>query len=858
MGRKPSIKTNDPQSLRTLIVDDSESDALLIIRELKKGGYNPIYERVENATAMKKALKTKTWDIILCDYKMPNFSAPSAIALLKKTNTDIPLIIVSGSIGEETAVECMRLGAQDYIMKAKLSRLCPAIARELKEVKIRNKKKQAEEEIWQSQQELQTIMETLSIGISWSDMQGNIRYNNRKFQELFGYTVEDIPDIATWLLLAYPSADYREQISYLVMMLMEDQKQGKGSAPLELNVTCKDGSVRQVLQTIVLTHDRILAIYYDITERKLSERKLKESEERYRALFDRSLDIIYTIDFDGNFIDANPAALKRFGYTKEELPSLNVASLMDEDQLPLALKAIQQIKEIGAQKDLLEIRLRHKDGTPIYIETKGSAVISNGKAIAIQSVARDITERKSVEQKLLQSEKYFKEITENSSDIIIITDKNGDIKYCSRSIERFSGYTPEELIGKSGFTFIHPDDLERAINDYSKAISSNDTAIPNSFRMIHKDGSERFWEGLGKNLLDNPDVAGFIMNVRDATDSKKAEEKLKESEKKYRIITEKMTDIVWLLDMNLRTVYVTPSVQTVLGFTQEERMSQTVDQQLTPDSLKLALETMAKELALEEQGQQDVQRNVTLELEYYHKDGSTRWIETIMSGLRNEQGVLDRIHGVSRDITARRKAEEKLLQTLESLRKAFGVTMQVMVSAVEMRDPYTAGHQVRAADIARAIATEMGLPPDKIDGIRMAGAIHDIGKLSIPAEILSKPTKLTDVEFSLIKEHSQSGYEMLKNVESPWPLAEIIYQHHERINGTGYPRNLKGEEILIEARILAVADVVEAMASHRPYRASLGIDAALGEIEKNKGILYDLNVAETCLQLFREKKYKLS
>jgi HD-GYP domain-containing protein (c-di-GMP phosphodiesterase class II) len=140
----------------------------------------------------------------------------------------------------------------------------------------------------------------------------------------------------------------------------------------------------------------------------------------------------------------------------------------------------------------------------------------------------------------------------------------------------------------------------------------------------------------------------------------------------------------------------------------------------------------------------------------------------------------------------------------------------------------------------------------------MAGAIHDIGKLSIPAEILSKPTKLTDIEFSLIKEHAQSGYEMLKNVESPWPLAEIIYQHHERINGTGYPRNLKGDEILIEARILAVADVVEAMASHRPYRASLGIDTALGEIEKNKGILYDLDVAETCLKLFREKKYQFS
>jgi HD-GYP domain-containing protein (c-di-GMP phosphodiesterase class II) len=152
----------------------------------------------------------------------------------------------------------------------------------------------------------------------------------------------------------------------------------------------------------------------------------------------------------------------------------------------------------------------------------------------------------------------------------------------------------------------------------------------------------------------------------------------------------------------------------------------------------------------------------------------------------------------------------------------------------------------------------MGLAHDKIEGIRMAGIIHDIGKLSIPVEILSKPTKLIDIEFSLIKEHSRSGYEMLKNVESPWPLAEIVYQHHERMNGSGYPRNLKGDEILMESRILAVADVVEAMASHRPYRPTLGIEAALEEIEKNKGILYDNAVADACLRLFQEKGYQLT
>ena len=216
------------------------------------------------------------------------------------------------------------------------------------------------------------------------------------------------------------------------------------------------------------------------------------------------------------------------------------------------------------------------------------------------------------------------------------------------------------------------------------------------------------------------------------------------------------------------------------------------------------------------------------------------------------------ITGIIQDITEEKKAKEQLKETLENVRKAVGTTVQVMVSAVEMRDPYTAGHQLRVANLACDIAAEMGLAQDKIEGIRMAGSIHDIGRLSIPAEILTKPSKLTNTEFALIKDHSLNGYEMLKNVESPWPLAQIVYQHHERMNGSGYPRNLKGDEILMEARIMAVADVVEAMASYRPYRPALGIDVALEEIEKNKGTFYDNTVADTCLRLFREKGYQLS
>jgi HD-GYP domain-containing protein (c-di-GMP phosphodiesterase class II) len=203
------------------------------------------------------------------------------------------------------------------------------------------------------------------------------------------------------------------------------------------------------------------------------------------------------------------------------------------------------------------------------------------------------------------------------------------------------------------------------------------------------------------------------------------------------------------------------------------------------------------------------------------------------------------------------QANEDIMQNIERLRKALGSTTQALANTVEMRDPYTAGHQRRVSDLACAIATEMCLAAEQIDGIRITSVIHDIGKISVPAEILSKPTRLSNTEFNLIKQHSESGYGILKDIDFIWPVAQIVLQHHERINGSGYPRALKGEEILIEARILAVADVVEAMASHRPYRPGLGIDAALNEIEKNRGIFYDKTVADTCLILFREKGFKL-
>ena len=236
---------------------------------------------------------------------------------------------------------------------------------------------------------------------------------------------------------------------------------------------------------------------------------------------------------------------------------------------------------------------------------------------------------------------------------------------------------------------------------------------------------------------------------------------------------------------------------------------------------------------------------------------------SVANALRRRQLEIDnRVHRKNLEqMVLKRTADlQKTINRLEGtkkeMRKAMEGIIQAMALTVEKRDPYTAGHQMRVADLARAAAQETGLSPNQADGIYMAAVIHDLGKISIPAEVLSKPGRLTDVELSLIKTHPQVGYEILKTIRFPWPVAKIVLQHHERMDGSGYPQGLSGEEILSEARILAVADVIEAMASHRPYRPALGINKALDEIAQHRGALYDDKVVNACLKLFKEKGFK--
>jgi HD-GYP domain-containing protein (c-di-GMP phosphodiesterase class II) len=204
---------------------------------------------------------------------------------------------------------------------------------------------------------------------------------------------------------------------------------------------------------------------------------------------------------------------------------------------------------------------------------------------------------------------------------------------------------------------------------------------------------------------------------------------------------------------------------------------------------------------------------------------------------------------------ARDSAEANAREWQRQLAGTLERTVQALAGMVELRDPYTAGHQRRAAELAVAIGREMGLDERRLEGLLVIGMMHDVGKIQVPQEILSRPCKLTDLEFNLIKSHPESGYQILKDVPFPWPVADTVRQHHERLDGSGYPQGLRGEQVLLEARIIAVADVVEAMASYRPYREAIPLDEVMAEIERQAGILFDPDVVTACLRLFREQGF---
>ena len=606
--------------------------------------------------------------------------------------------------------------------------------------------------------------------------------------------------------------------------------------------------------------DLVMVHLEDITERKMAEERLRESEERYRNLFENAAEAIYVAQ-DGKIVFLNPRATTMTGYSSEELMSTPFIEFIHPDDRDKVID--RHVRRMKGEEipQLYDFRLTEKDGNVRWVELNVVAINWKGKPATLNFLS-DITERKRAEEALgealKENESLLHSLLNYMHDAMLIINWDGSILFANRMAAKIIDCErPEDLVGHNMVEYLFPDSFQKAAKDL-EAVKADKTGSPSEYKMCTVTGRPIWVEGIGGKIIFH-NVSANLVCIRDITDRKQAEEVLIENQRR-------LAEVNLMLQLVINTIPVRIFWKDLnLNYMGCNRLfAEDAGRQLPADLTGKSDYNMGwrEQADLYRQDDQEVIDTGRLKIGYEEfqtsPEGNRIWLRTSKVPLRDLDGCIIGVLGTYDDITDRKRAEQELMDTLESLRKAVGTTIQVMVSAVEARDPYTAGHQQRVADLARAIAREMGLPQDRIDAIRMAGSIHDIGKLSIPAEILSKPKKLTNNEFSLIKDHSQCGYEILKYIESPWPLAEIVYQHHERMDGTGYPRNLKGDEILIEARILSVADVVESMASHRPYRASLGIEKALEEILQNKGILYDSKAVGVCLKLFWEKGYHFS
>lgn len=427
---------------------------------------------------------------------------------------------------------------------------------------------------------------------------------------------------------------------------------------------------------------------------------------------------------------------------------------------------------------------------------------------------------------LQKSEERYRTLFEQSKDVIFLTSREGNIIAINQATLDMFHYTREEMLNMHLYELYADPATSKGLQQFME----QEEVI-----LRKKDGT--IIGGLltaTVHRADDGSVQGYQVVICDLNERRYVDEQLSGQA----LIFENINDAIIVTDLEGNIKTWNPAAEEMFGC--DSDFLRTTIGGLTTQVTRGKLQT----------------GRWTGEMNFTRQDGTEGICETTVIPLRNEHGTITSVFGVCRDVTDRKRAEAHLQQSYDQLQETLIATVNTLASTIEMRDPYTAGHQRRVTILACAIAEEMGLANDQFDGLRMASLIHDLGKINVPAEILSKPGKINEIEFSIIRYHPQICYDILKKIELPWPVAKIVLHHHERLDGSGYPQGLKGDEIILEAKILGVADVVEAMASHRPYRPALGIKIALEEITKNRDILYDPIVVDTCVKLFTKRKFR--
>ncbi len=749
------------------------------------------------------------------------------------------------------------------------------------------------------------VMHTLGALVVVLDRKGNIIQFNHACEAVTGYSFAEIEGRAVWDTLLLPE----EQDS--VREVFNSLQHGMFPNEHENFWRTKDGGRRLIhWSNTTLTDDSgdmqyLLATGIDITDRKAAEDALHANEARFRSLIENSSDIIAIFDAGGYVRYVSPSIERLLGYDVDELIGKNGLELIHPDDLANARESIDRSLNNPGVAQTAEFRIRDKDGAWHFLEASGKNLSGDPSIGGIVINARDATARKLAEEKMLRSEMRFRNLVETTSDWVWEIDENGKYTYVSPRVRELLGYDPEEVIGKTPFDLMPPEEARRVSEIFAPLLAErrNVTGLENT--NLHKNG---YCVVLETSAVPNFDANGAFRGYRgidrDITERKKVEESLRKLNRALRTLSGCNESLVHAMDEQELLAAICEVIVRTGGYRfawvgyaehndgksvrpmafagEEAGFLNTIrfgwgDDDSGRNPIGEAIRTGTP------QGISNIETSAALLLP--REEALRRgYISCLSLPLRNGDTVMgvlaiyaaesnafddeevkllmeladDLVYGIGalRTRAERERAmEQNRLHTVR-MEKALLETIEAIGSALEKRDPYTAGHQRQVAKLAHAIAQEMKLPQEIAEGIYMGCLIHDIGKIYIPAEILSRPGKLTNAEFEIIKCHPQVGYDIIKGIEFPWPVAKMILEHHERMNGSGYPQGLKGGEISLEARILAVADVVEAMASHRPYRPAVGLDNALEEISQNREALYDPQAVDVCLRLFREKGFQ--
>ena len=573
----------------------------------------------------------------------------------------------------------------------------------------------------------------------------------------------------------------------------------------------------------------------DITERR-------EADDIYKTLANRSFAGVYIVQ-DGRFVFVNPYMTEHSGYEKTELIGMDTMNLIHyEDRENVRRNAIEMLK--GKRKRPYGHRTITRDGRIIWLLESITSIDYLGRR-SVLGISMDISKEHNAITGLEEARAIESSIL-SAIPHAVIGLENRKMFFANDAVKTVFGWKPGELIGKSTRVLYRSDKEYEEIARRFYSVLEKRRTHAEEFPCRRKDGADIM-------CMASSSVIGTALRKRkivavyeNITDRKEAEDAIRESEEKYSAVVEQaMYGIVIIQDETYK--FANNAMAEMTGYPVEKISSMHFLDIFAPECRKMVDQRYKKRMA----GGKVLP---LYETKIVCKDGTLKDVEVAFRLIKIAGMPADM--GYVKDITARKVAQEELKASVGRLQKRLEETVNALASITEKRDPYTAGHSERVTQLAYAIAQEMDLTDEQIEGVKVAGTLHDIGKIYEPSEILSKPGILSDIEVLMMRVHPDVGYDILKTIEFPWPIAQIVRQHHERMDGSGYPDGLKGDEILLEARILAVSDVVDAMASHRPYRPALGIKAALKEISKNRGITYDSKVVDTCLNLFKEQGFK--